>query len=678
MSKKFKKNKKNKKSKFKATRLEGRFVSNSKGFGFVEVEGAEQDYFIPEKDVANAFHGDRVLMEVTSAAGKRRPEGRIVKVLEHEVSTVVGTYEKCKGFGYVVSDNQKITRDVFVLQGDDMGAVSGHKVVCELTNYGEKGRSPEGRIVEILGHENDPGVDILAIVKSFGLPVEFSEKVLERAARVAKPVSEADCLGRLDLRAVTMVTIDGEDAKDLDDAVSVCRKGDGYELGVHIADVTNYVQEKSALDKEALKRGTSTYLVDRVIPMLPHALSNGMCSLNAGEDRLAVSCIMDIDAAGKIIGHTLAETVIHVDRRMTYTSVKKILEDEDAAEMEEYAELVPMFKLMGELSAKLRANRTRRGAIDFDFPEAKVILNKKGIPVDIRPHERNVATELIEDFMLAANETVAEHFCRKQVPFVYRSHGYPEPEKLQRLGGCLGVFGYTIRGLGDKTSPKAIQGLLDKLDGRPEEDFLSRLVLRSMQQARYTVDDSFHFGLAAPYYCHFTSPIRRYPDLQIHRIIKDEYRGRLGDKRIAHYQELLPGVASKSSSLERRAEETEREVLKLKKVQYMTQHVGEVYEGVISGVTGWGLYVELPNTVEGLVHISSIPGDYFRYVEESYELIGERTNRHYRMGQPLRVKVIAADEASRTIDFAIAEDFASGNMSGSTYQALEVDYEERA
>ncbi len=649
-----KNNKKRNQIKPKARRLTGRFVANSRGFGFVEVEGEERDYFIPEKDTGHAFHGDTVELEVIKEGGKGRPEGRIVKVIEHEVLTVVGSYERCKGFGFVVSDNQKITRDIFVPKGDDMGAVTGHKVVCLITNYGENGRGPEGRIVEILGHENDPGVDILSIVKSFDLPVEFPQKVLEQAARVAKPVSEADCLGRLDLRDVCLVTIDGEDAKDLDDAVSICRKGEGYELGVHIADVANYVQERSALDKEALRRGTSVYLVDRVIPMLPHALSNGMCSLNAGEDRLALSCIMEINAQGQITSHTLAESVVHIDKRMTYTSVKKILVDEDPTEMAEYEELVPMFRLMAELSTKLRARREKRGAIDFDFPETKVILNKQGRPVDLKPYERNLATMIIEDFMLAANETVAEHFFWQQVPFVYRSHGVPEGEKVHRLAACLGAFGYSLKGLGDEIHPKEIQKLLEKIKGTPEEDFLSRLVLRSMQQARYTVESTKHFGLAAPYYCHFTSPIRRYPDLQIHRIIKEHYRGRYNEKRQEHYQAILPGVAAKSSSLERRAEESEREVIKLKKVEYMAERLGEVYDGVISGVTSWGLYVELPNTVEGLIRITSLTGDYYKYIEETYELIGERTNRHFKMGQPVRVEVIGADTAARTIDFALA------------------------
>ncbi len=660
MTHKYDPKKYNKKKKIKLNskprRLEGRFVSNVKGFGFVEVEGEEQDYFISERDVKTAFHGDTVEIEITKEGGKGRPEARVVKVISHEVLTVVGSFEKCKGFGFVVSDNQKITKDIFIPKDEDMGAVTGHKVVCAITNYGENGRGPEGKVVEILGHENDPGVDILSIVKSFDLPVEFPAKVLEQAARVAKPVSEADCFGRLDLRDVTMVTIDGEDAKDLDDAVSVCRKGEGYELGVHIADVANYVQEKSALDKEALKRGTSVYLVDRVIPMLPHALSNGMCSLNAGEDRLALSCIMEIDASGAIISHTLAESVVHIDRRMSYTSVKKILVDEDEAEIKEYAELVPMFKLMEELSDKLRKRREARGAIDFDFPETKVILDKKGKPVDLKPYDRNLATMIIEDFMLAANETVAEDFFWRQIPFVYRTHGTPDPEKLRRMASCLGAFGYSLKGMSGEIHPKEIQKLLEKIAGTPEEDFLSRLILRSMQQAKYTVESSGHFGLAAQYYCHFTSPIRRYPDLQIHRIIKENYRNRFNEGRHEHYQALLPGVASKSSSLERRAEEAEREVIKLKKVEYMQDHLGETFDGVISGVTSWGLYVELPNTVEGMIRISSIPGDYYKYVEETYELVGEATNKHYRMGQPIRVKVISADTSSRTIDFAIAKD----------------------
>lgn len=636
--------------------LEGKFTSHAKGFGFVTVEGVEEDYYIPEKYVGDAFHGDMVRIEQLPKSTGRRREAKITQVISHDISTVVGTYEKRKNYGFVISDNTRITQDIFIPQGKDMRAVTGHKVVCQITSYGKDNRNPEGVITEILGHANDPGVDIISIVRGFDLPTEFPEKVLNQAVRVANDVSEADRAGRLDLRQVQMVTIDGEDAKDLDDAISICRKGDGYELGVHIADVANYVQEHSALDEEAKKRGTSVYLVDRVIPMLPHTLSNGICSLNAGEDRLSLSCIMQIDAKGNVIDHTIAETVVNIDQRMSYTSVKKILEDKDPEEIAQYEEFVPMFTLMEELSGILRGKRKKRGSIDFDFPETKILLDDKGKPVDIKPYDRNVATKIIEDFMLIANETVAEHFYWQETPFLYRTHGVPDGEKIRKLATFIGNFGYTIKGGTDEVHPKELQKLLGKIAGTPEEDFISRLTLRSMQQAKYTVECTGHFGLAADYYCHFTSPIRRYPDLQIHRIIKENLRGRFNEKRHEHYESLLPVVATETSRLERRAEEVEREVDKLKKVEYMAERIGQCFEGIVSGVTAWGLYVELPNTIEGLVHISTISGDYFHYVEETYELIGERTNRHYKLGQNVKVMVDACDMAARTIDFVLVED----------------------
>ena len=450
------------------------------------------------------------------------------------------------------------------------------------------------------------------------------------------------------------MTIDGEDAKDLDDAITITKEGDKYRLGVHIADVTNYVQEHSALDVEALNRGTSVYLVDRVIPMLPHKLSNGICSLNAGENRLALSCIMTIDEKGNVVDHTIAETVIKVDRRMSYTSVKKILEDKDEAEIAEYKELVPMFELMQELASILRKKRMTRGSIDFDFPETKIILDGQGKPVDIKPYDRNVATKIIEDFMLIANETVAQDYFWQELPFVYRTHDNPDPEKIQKLATFINNFGYSIHVGQDEVHPKELQKLLMKIEGSPEEALISRLTLRSMKQAKYTTVSTGHFGLATHYYCHFTSPIRRYPDLQIHRIIKDNLRGRMNEKKIAHYEKILDEVASHSSKMERRAEEAERETDKLKKVEYMSEHLGEVFEGVISGVTEWGFYVELPNTVEGLVHVTSLTDDYYHYDERSYELVAESGARRYKLGQKIKVIVAATDKILRTIDFRVA------------------------
>ena len=571
---------------------------------------------------------------------------------------VVGTYDKSnQNYGFVIPDNEKIGTDIFVPSERSKGAVSGHKVVCEITDYGKDNRKPEGKIIEILGHVNDPGVDIMSIVRGYELPVEFPEKVLHQAENAAHDVTEADMAGRTDLRNVQMVTIDGEDAKDLDDAVSLSKDGENYHLGVHIADVTNYVQENSALDWEAKKRGTSVYLVDRVIPMLPHTLSNGICSLNAGVDRLALSCLMTINPKGEVISHDIVESVIRVDRRMSYTSVKKILEDKDESEIKEYEELVPMFELMQELAAILREKRRKRGSIDFDFPETKIILDKKGHPVDIKPYDRNVATKIIEDFMLIANETVAQHFYWMEIPFVYRTHDNPDPEKIAKLSTFIRNFGYTIKSKQEEIHPKELQKLLANIEDTPQEALISRLTLRSMKQAKYTIDCTGHFGLACQFYCHFTSPIRRYPDLQIHRIIKEQIRGRMNENRVAHYNEILPEVAQHSSEMERRADEAERETDKLKKVEYMEEHLGEIYEGVISSITSWGVYVELPNTIEGMIHVSMLPGDYFYYDEESYEMVGQATNLRYKLGQKLKVRVNATDKISRTIDFVIPQEW---------------------
>ena len=636
--------------------LIGTFIGNSRGFGFVEIEGREEDLYVPEDMTNNAFHMDKVQVKLVPGKRGKRQEAVVCKILEHGSRQLVGTYEKSENFGFVIPDNGKIASDIFIPKECSKGAVNGHKVVVELTSYGDERHKPEGKIVEIIGHIGDPGVDIMSIVRGFDLPMEFGEKVLNQAARVPDEVQEADMAGRMDLRDVQMVTIDGEDAKDLDDAVSVSKEGSIYNLGVHIADVSNYVQENSALDWEALNRGTSVYLVDRVIPMLPHKLSNGICSLNQGVDRLALSCIMKIDDKGNVVDYQIAETVIRVNRRMSYTSVKKILEDHDEAERKEYEELVPMFELMEELAAILRRKRHSRGSIDFDFPESKIILDAEGHPIDVRPYERNVATKIIEDFMLIANETVAQHFFWLELPFVYRTHDNPDPEKITKLSTFLTNFGYYIKTSQDDVHPKEVQKLLDKIEGTPEEMLISRLTLRSMQKAKYTVECSGHFGLACKYYCHFTSPIRRYPDLQIHRIIKEQLRGRLVEKRIEHYQNRLPEVAKHSSDTERRADEAERETDKLKKAEYMEDHIGEIYEGVISGITSWGVYVELPNTIEGLIHVSKLPGDYFYYDENTYEMVGQDTGKKYRLGEQIKVCVDSVELNEKVIDFSIPDD----------------------
>ena len=643
--------KRGKYSKGKTERLKGILQANSRGFGFITPENGGDDVFVPEENINGAFQGDEVEFIITGTPGGRRREGRVVRVLSHSVTHIVGLYEKNKNYGFVRPDNQRYLTDIYIPEGKSMDAVSGHKVVVELTSYGGEHMKPEGYVVEIIGHINDPGTDILSIVKDYDLPVEFPEKVLNQAVRVGKDVSDADRQGRKDLREWMMVTIDGEDAKDLDDAVSVTKEGGNFRLGVHIADVTNYVQERSALDREALKRGTSVYLADRVIPMLPHKLSNGICSLNAGEDRLALSCIMTVSPEGDVTDHEIAETVVRVDRRMSYNGVAKILDGDEKA-VRENEEFVPMIRMMKELSEILREKRGRRGSINFDFPETKIELDENGHPVEIRPYERNAATKIIEDFMLLANETVAEEYFWRELPFLYRTHEAPDEEKMRQLGAFINNFGYHIH-VRNEVRPKEIQKLLGKVEGTPEEPLISRLALRSMKQARYTTENTGHFGLAAKYYTHFTSPIRRYPDLQIHRIIKENLRGRLNEERISHYEQILPEVAAQCSTRERTAEETEREVVKLKKAEYMQKRIGEEYEGVISGVTKWGVYVELPNTIEGLVHVADMRDDHYEFAEERYELVGEHTGKTYKLGQKVRVRVTEADRIQRTVNFEI-------------------------
>lgn len=667
----------------------GIFSAHHRGFGFVTIEGRDGDLFVPPDDTGDAMDGDTVQVIIDENGRGGRAEARVLKVLKHANETLIGTFEKNKSFGFVIPDNPRITMDIFIPQGKENGAVSGHKVVVKLDTYATRNKNPEGHVQEILGHINDPGVDILSIVRAYGLPEEFPEDVMEEVSHAPEELSaeyvaeEIGKNGRVDLRDVPMVTIDGEDAKDLDDAVSVSKEtinGETiYHLGVHIADVSHYVKEGTPLDAEAYKRGTSVYLVDRVIPMLPHRLSNGICSLNAGCDRLAMSCLMDIDEKGIIVGHKICESVVRIDRRMTYTAVNAILEAKNGTEepqtdapekekskekaefakkcLEEYADFVPMFLLLDETARVLRKKRMARGAVDFDFPECKIILDAKGCPVEIRPYERNAATMLIEDCMLAANETVAEDYYWQQIPFLYRSHEKPDGEKIKRFGILINNFGYSIRLQNGELHPKEMQKLLEKAAGSPEEALLARLALRSMKQAKYTTECMGHFGLAANYYTHFTSPIRRYPDLQIHRIIKENLHGGLTKKRIAHYEKILPEVAIWTSSRERLADEAERETDKAKKVQFMERHIGEEFTGVISGISNYGFYVELPNTVEGMVRLANLDGDYYVFDEEHYELVGERTRKKFKLGQTVKIQVVSVDRYLKTIDFLPVRNF---------------------
>lgn len=637
---------------------EGVFIGNAKGFGFVETGEDEEDIFIPADAVNTALHQDKVqvLLKKEQKPGKRR-EGTVIKILERGTTEVVGTFQREGDYGFVLCDNQKISRDVYISPKNSHGIRDGEKVVAQILDYGSEKRKPEGKITESLGNIHAPGADILAVVKSYGIPSEFPVRVMNQAMRVPDHVLEADWDGRDDLTGLMTVTIDGEDAKDLDDAVSLTKEGNLYHLGVHIADVSNYVQGGSAIDREALKRGTSVYLADRVIPMLPERLSNGICSLNQGVERLALSCLMDIDENGTVVSHKITESVIRVDRRMSYEQVRCILEDGETETSREYQEFVPTFFLMKELSGILRGCRHNRGSIDFDFPESKIILNGAGRAIDVKPYETSVATEIIEDFMLLANETVAREYCKGEYPFVYRTHENPDPDKVEELLMLLHNQGIDVRKSGQEITPKEIQEILESIQDLPNETMISRLTLRTMKQAKYTTECSGHFGLAARYYCHFTSPIRRYPDLQIHRIIRDNLRGRLTrEGKTEHYREILEEVARQSSVCERRAQEAERESDKMKKAEYMSYHLGEEFDGIISGVTGYGLYVELGNTVEGLVHITALKDDYYTFDQETHELRGELTKKVYHLGQKIRVRVADADAVKRSVDFTIAEE----------------------
>lgn len=651
--------KKGKYTKLEKGLLRGTFHATSRGFGFVTAEGEEEDYFIPEQDTRDAMNHDVVLMQVTEVHARtgRRKEGKIIKILKRGQTHLVGVFQKSRNFGFVIPDDQKFGKDIFLSKEESKKLTDGSKVVVKIVHYGDADHKPEGKVVEVLGHADDPRVDVLSVIKSYDVPVEFPQDVMNEVKKIDDEVQKADMAGRMDIRNWQTVTIDGEDAKDLDDAITLTKESYGYQLGVHIADVSHYVTEHSAIDKEALERGTSIYLIDRVIPMLPHQLSNGICSLNAGENRLALSCIMDIDQKGKVIGHKIAETVIRVDRRMTYTSVAKILEGHDEEECRKCEAFVSMFELMKELSDILRVRRHERGSIDFDFPESKIILDEDGSPIEIKPYDRNCATKIIEDFMLAANETIAEDFFWQEIPFLYRTHESPDSEKIQKLGVFVRNFGYYMKnGARENIHPKEIQKLLNKVEGTEEEALISRIALRSMKQAKYTVNNLGHFGLSAKYYCHFTSPIRRYPDLQIHRIIKEQLHGRLDQKRMSHYDQILTKVADSCSKTERRAEEMERDVIKMKKVEYMEKHVGEVYVGLISSITSWGIYVELQNTVEGMIRVADMVDDFYVYDEKSYSMIGEKTGRVFELGMRIPVRVKKTDKLLRTIDFELYEE----------------------
>jgi ribonuclease R len=634
----------------------GRLQGNERGYGFLIPDDEQMsDIFIAADNMAGAMHNDRVVARVTVKAGERRAEGEIVRILKRAITQVVGTFENSRYFGIVVPDDRRIPGDIFIPKDETNGAKPGYKVVAEIVKWPEKRRNAEGRIVEVIGDINETGTDILSIMKAYNLKESFPEQVIRQTEAISEEISEGMMKGRRDLRGLRMVTIDGEDAKDLDDAVSIERLPNGFRLGVHIADVSNYVTEGSALDKEALERGTSVYLVDRVIPMLPAKLSNGVCSLNAHEDRLAFTVMMDIDHRGKVMSHDIFESLINVDERMTYTDVYKLLEMQDEELAARYDFLMDDFIAMKELALILRKKRMDRGSIDFDFPEAKVILDEKGKPIDVKKYEITIANRVIEEFMLVCNETVAEHFYWADMPFVYRIHEEPESEKIAAFAEFSKNLGYPLKGI-TKVHPRALQDILTRVKGSREETIVSTVMLRSLAKARYSPENEGHFGLAAKYYCHFTAPIRRYPDLIIHRLMKEELKGSLSEKREQELIEKLPEIARLCSARERDADEAERETTDLKKVEFMKEKVGEAFDGIISNVTSFGMFVELDNTIEGLVKVSNMDDDYYIFDQKHYCLIGEHTKKRYSIGDQIRVLLARADIPSRQLDFVIIDE----------------------
>jgi len=636
--------------------IKGKVSAHAKGFAFVLPEDSSlDDVFIPPSELNTAMNGDTVLVRLSTESGGTKKEGAIIRIIERNVQKIVGTYTETKNFGFVIPDDKKITNDIFIPKHAKNGAVEGHKVVVRLTSYPEGRMSAEGEVIEILGHKNDPGIDILSIIHKHGLPGDFPAEAMEQAGNTPDTIDEKDLEGRRDLRDQTIVTIDGADAKDLDDAVTVTKLKNGhYKLGVHIADVSHYVTEGSPIDQEAYERGTSVYLVDRVIPMIPHRLSNGICSLNPKVDRLTLSCEMLINPQGQVVEHEIFQSVIKTTERMTYSDVNKILVDDDEELKRKYEALVPMFKDMEDLAAILRGKRMERGAVDFDFKEAKVLVDEEGKAKDVVLRERSTAEKLIEEFMLVANETVAEHFHWMNVPFIYRIHEDPDQEKLQRFLEFVTTFGYVVKGTAGSIHPKALQSVLEEVRDRPEEAVISTVMLRSMKQAKYDPQSLGHFGLSTEFYTHFTSPIRRYPDLIVHRLIRTYLiQGKTDEATREKWAEKLPEIAEHTSNMERNAVDAERETDDLKKTEFMLDKIGEEFDGVISSVTNFGMFVELPNTIEGLVHVSFMTDDFYRYDEQHYAMIGERTGNVYRIGDEITVRVVDVNKDERNIDFEI-------------------------
>lgn len=644
--------------------VEGIFRANERGFGFVSIEGEESDVYVSKENTGYALNGDTVQIDIIQPANHlegRTAEGKVVGIVQRSMTQVVGEFfpydtekrQETDLYGYVVPQDKKLSNYQILIAAEGIQPVEGSICVVEVTHYPEPGfgTSLEGLVKQTVGHKNDPGMDILSIVMQHGIPTEFPKEALAHADQIADEISESDIQGRRDLRGQRIVTIDGAEAKDLDDAVTVKKLANGnFFLGVHIADVSHYVTEGSPMDLEAADRATSVYLTDRVIPMIPHRLSNGICSLNPHVPRLAMSCEMEINQQGKVVSHDIFESVIETTERMTYSTVNEILDEQLPETLERYQELVPMFTDMGELHQVLEEMRQERGAISFEDREAGIIVDEAGHPIDIVLRSRGVGERLIESFMLIANETVAKHFTDAKLPFIYRIHEQPKEDKMQRFFEFATNFGILVKGTKEDITPKALQEVLEQIAGKPEEAVINKMLLRSMQQAKYSDDPAGHYGLAAEDYTHFTSPIRRYPDLIVHRLIKAYMTKPILEATKEKWAEALPEIAVHSSQMERRAVDAERDTDSLKKAEFMQDKVGEEFAGVIGSVTKFGLFIELPNTVEGLIHITKLP-DYFHFVESHLALVGERTGVTYKIGQKVVIKVTKADTTTREIDF---------------------------
>lgn len=650
--------------------MQGRFSGNDRGFGFVTIEEYESDIFIPPTETNSALNGDLVKVEVTQEAmpwKDKGPAGKVVEIIERGTTVVFGEFKPYTDdevkelglYGFITPHNQKLPSVLVKIEAKGIRPVEGSIVQVELTEYSDTAGNLDlkGIVTKTIGHKDEPGIEILTIVHKYNIPSEFPEDVLKEAESVPDTISEEDTEGRKDLRDEMIITIDGADAKDLDDAIQVKKLDNGnYYLGVHIADVSHYVTEGSPMDREAFERGTSVYLTDRIIPMLPQRLSNGICSLHPNVDRLTLSCEMEIDRNGAVVDYTVSPSIINSHYRMTYTAVNEILMDKDAHRREEYSEIVDMLEQMEDLHNILENRREQRGSIDFDTREAKIEVDPQGMPVDILLRERGVGERLIESFMLSANETVSEHFAKQQLPILYRVHDRPDEGKMQRFIEFVSSFGINVKATKENISPKLLQDVLDKVKGKPEEGVISMLLLRSMQQAKYDVEPIGHYGLAADYYSHFTSPIRRYPDLILHRLVHYYTEVDKSGKAKKRWQEMLPEIAEHSSVTERRAVDAERETDELKKAEYMQSKMGETFEGVVTSVTNFGMFVQLANSVEGLVHISNMNDDYYEFNDRDMLMIGTRSGKVYRIGEAVKVKVIGADTDNYQIDFQLEED----------------------